>query len=430
MAKQVAKFPEKLRFLFTPSRYKVAYGGRGSGKSWNFARALLLKGVNEKLRILCAREVQRSIKDSVHKLLEDQIQALGLGSKYIVLEQEIRGIIGTEIIYVGLATQTVESIKSYEGVDIVWVEEAQVISSRSWQILIPTIRKEKSEIWVSLNPELDLDPTYVRFIKNTPPDTQLVEVNWRDNPWFPRVLQAERLHDKATLPDSEYNHIWEGRCKPAVEGAIYYGEITSAELGGRIRSVPVDLMLKAHVVIDLGWNDEMAIIIVQRLGAEIRVCHYIEDHHRTLASYSNQLREMGYNWGKVWLPPADGFSKDFKTGKGADQIMTALGWTVAKKEEVADLGVEEGIRNVRMTWPRMYFDKDNTVTLLERLKRYNRKINRQTLTAGTPQSDHSRHAADCIRYMAANIDNMHNETERRPRKPVMSFGVLDEAVGY
>jgi len=136
-----ATFPDKLQFLFDPYRYKVSYGGRGSGKSWSYARALLIQAANKPLRVLCAREIQRSIKQSVHTLLNDQIQSLGLGAFYEVLEAEIRGLNGSTFSFTGLATNTVESIKSFEGCDIVWVEEAQTVSKKSWDILIPTIRK-------------------------------------------------------------------------------------------------------------------------------------------------------------------------------------------------------------------------------------------------------------------------------------------------
>lgn len=187
------QFPEALQFLFEPHRYKVAYGGRGSAKSWGFARSLLVQAASRKMRILCTREVQKSIKDSVHKLLSDQIQAMGLGGHFDVLNTEIRGINGSEFIFGGLADHTVESIKSYEGIDVCWVEEAQSVSKRSWDILIPTIRKEGSEIWVTFNPELDTDETYKRFVENSPTDSVVVKMNWRDNPWFPPVLNQERL---------------------------------------------------------------------------------------------------------------------------------------------------------------------------------------------------------------------------------------------
>src|SRR5574343_99827 len=146
-----AHFPKKLEFLFKPKRYKVAYGGRGSGKSWGVARALLIQGAQSPLRILCAREVQKSIKQSVHQLLTDQIQALGLGGFYEVLETEIRGKNGTQFYFAGLASHTVESIKSFEGAQRVWVEEGQTVSKKSWDILIPTIRAPASEICVTFN---------------------------------------------------------------------------------------------------------------------------------------------------------------------------------------------------------------------------------------------------------------------------------------
>jgi phage terminase large subunit len=424
-----AQFPEALGFLFQPARYKVCHGGRGSSKSWGYARALLLLGVAKPLRILCTREVQKSIKDSVHRLLSDQIQLLGLGPKYHVIETEIRGTNGTSFIFSGLAEQTVESIKSFEGCDIVWCEEAQVISKRSWDILIPTIRKDKSEIWITMNPELESDPTYERFIKNPPPSAIVAQVNWRDNPWFNDVLESERLYCYVHNPD-DYPNIWEGRCKPAVEGAIFFKEVQAMEAQGRIRDVPYDPMLRAHVVFDLGFNDEMAIAVVQKLTSEIRIINYIEDTHRTLAEYSADLKEMRYNWGKVWLPFSDGFSRDFKTGKGADEILKALGWDVAKKEQVANIDVETGIKIARMTFPRFYVDRTRCAKLIESWKRYKRHVNRQTGEGGAPFHDSASHGGDCTRYIATNIDNMTNSVEKKQAPRGVSFEVLDEAVGY
>jgi phage terminase large subunit len=144
LSETLAKFPKKLRFLFEPARTKVARGGRGSGKSWGVARALLIRGAKQTTRVLCTREVQKSIQQSVHQLLKDQIEALSLGAFYDVLSTEIRGKNGTQFYFGGLSDQTAESLKSFEGVDICWVEEAQAVSKRSWDILIPTIRKEKS----------------------------------------------------------------------------------------------------------------------------------------------------------------------------------------------------------------------------------------------------------------------------------------------
>jgi len=424
-----AHFPDKLRFLFQPSRYKVAYGGRGSAKSWSFARALLLKGINKPLRILCAREIQKSIRDSVHQLLSDQINNLEITSKYEVLQTEILGSNGTRFLFVGLSELTVDTIKSYEGIDIVWIEEGQTITERSWKILIPTIRKDGSEIWVSFNPELESDPTYMRFVKNPAPDSIVVMVNWRDNPYFNEVLEAERQDCLKRFPQ-DYHNVWEGRCRPAVEGAIYFDEVAAMERDGRVCNVPYDPMLKAHVVFDLGFNDEMAVSIVQRHVSEIRIIRYIEDTQKTLAYYSAELKELRYNWGKVWLPFSDGFSRDFKTGKGSDQILTAMGWNVAKKEEVANVDVEEGIRQTRLVFPRIYADKTNCSQLVEAWKRYRRHINKQTLTAGAPVHDQYSHGADNTRYIAINIDRMTNDTDRKPMPHAESYQALDAAVGY
>ena len=399
----LADFPKKLQFLFEPYRYKVAYGGRGSGKSWSMARALLLQASNKPLRILCAREVQRSIKQSVHTLLNDQIQALGLGPLYEVLETEIRSRSGSSFSFTGLATNTVESIKSFEGCDVVWIEEAQTVSKKSWDILIPTIRKPDSEIWVSFNPNIDTDDTYQRFVVSPPDNAKVVKVNYQDNPWFPEVLEIERQHSEKTNPD--YANIWEGDCKAAVDGAIYANEIREAQENGRITTVPYDPMLKVHVVFDLGFNDSMAIILCQRGVSDIRIIKYIEDNHRTLDSFSSEIRSLNYNWGTMFLPH-DGKSRDYKSGLSAEDIMRKQGWTV---RIVPVSSIESGIKIARMHFHKCYFDKSAN-RLLECLKNYKRSINSSTNEPGAPLHDEYSHGADAFRYMATSVEQMKNES--------------------
>lgn len=399
-----AEFPEKLGFLFGPAPYKVAHGGRGSAKSWSFARALLLLGAQRPLRILCAREVQKSIDDSVHALLKDQIQALGLEHFYSSVRDEIRGKNGTSIVYSGLAQHTITTLKSFEGCDICWVEEGQAVSKRSWDVLRPTIRKPGSEIWISFNPELDSDVTYQMFVIDPPTGAVVAEVNYTDNPWFTNKLEQERL-DCLNKQPKDYDNIWLGKCKPAVSGAIYYDEVARAETESRICNVPYDPMLKVHAVFDLGWNDAMAIALVQRNASEIRIIEYIEDSHKTLDYYSALLKDKRYNWGKLWLPH-DGRNKDFKTGKSAEEIMQAFGWDVAI---TPSMSVEDGIRLTRMTFPRMYFDKTKTTRLIQCAKRYRRSINQQTNEPGGPMHDEWSHGADDLRYVAINAESMTNE---------------------
>lgn len=402
--KFIWQLPEKLAFLIEPKRYKVAYGGRGSAKSWSFARALIRAAVKSKMRILCAREVQKSIKQSVHTLLSDQIQAMELGEHFEVLENEIRCSNGSEFSFAGLSTHTVESIKSFEGIDIVWVEEGQTVSKKSWDILIPTIRKPNSEIWVSMNPYLDTDDTYTRFIVNPPKESVVVKMNYSDNPWFPEVLEIERLHCKETNPH-DYDNIWEGNCKTAVDGAIYHEEIREAQEKGRITNLPYDPMLKVHAVFDLGWNDSMSIILCQKVRSEIRIIEYIEDSHKTLDYYSAMLKNKNLNYGTLFLPH-DGDTKDFKTGKSAREILSTFGWKV---EIVPNIGVEQGIKAARMGFGQVYFDK-STQRLIDCLKRYRRQINQTTNEPGSPLHDEYSHGADCFRYLHISANSMTNDT--------------------
>lgn len=401
---ETAKFPEKLEMLFQPAPYKVAHGGRGSGKSWGFARALLILGAQRPLRILCAREVQKSIEDSVHTLLKDQIMELGLSEFYEVLAYEIRGKNGTTFAYSGLAQHTVTTIKSFEGVDICWVEEAQAVSKKSWDVLRPTIRKPGSEIWITFNPELETDVTYQMFVASPPTGAVVVQMNFGDNPWFTDKLEQERLDCLKNQP-KDYDNIWGGVCKPAVAGAIYYDEMTKVETERRICNVPYDPMLKVHVVFDLGWNDAMAISLVQRQASELRIIEYIEDNRRTLDSYSADLKLKGYNWGNVYLPH-DGEHKNIQTGKSAKEIMEALGWSV---RITPNMSVEDGIRVTRMAFGRMCFDKERTARLVQCAKRYRRSINKQTQEPGAPLHDEWSHGADNLRYVAINADDMRNE---------------------
>lgn len=221
------QFHEKFMPLFRPARYKVGYGGRGGIKSWSFARALLILGQQRKLRIVCGREFMSSIDDSVHKLLSDQIDLMGLGPWYTIGKKHIYGANGTTISYIGLGDMAKarrrSGIKSFESIDILWVEEAENISERTWEITIPTIRKTGSEIWITYNPNLASDATYKRFHpdgRGLPPGTVLIHTSWRDNLWFSDEMRQEKDHLYLVDPEAAA-HVWDGHLREHADAQIF-----------------------------------------------------------------------------------------------------------------------------------------------------------------------------------------------------------------
>lgn len=396
------QIPYKLAPLYEPSRYKVMHGGRGGAKSRSVAQVLLDMAARTQLRILCAREVQKSMRESVHRLLKDTIVRLGLERFYTILDTEIRGLNGSLFLFSGLQSHTVDSIKSFEGVDIVWVEEAHGVSKRSWDVLIPTIRKDNSEIWLTMNPELETDETWVRFVATASDDTWVCQINWRDNPWFPQVLNDERLKAKRTKPKDEYEQIWEGKPSAVAVGAIYKHEIVELNESGRICPVPYDPSLPVHTVWDLGWNDSMTIGFVQRGPMDVRIIDYIEDSHRTLDWYVAQIEKRPYRFGNDYLPH-DGATRNFQTGKSTQEMLAEMGRSPVV---LGVAGVEEGIKAARMLFPRCYFDKDKTGRLIECLRRYRRMLHLRTDEPMKPLHDEHSHGADMFRYISQAVEIM------------------------
>lgn len=400
--------------LVPPARWKVLYGGRDSAKSHSIARMLLARGRAKTERILCTREVQKSISESVHQLLKDLIAELGMSDFYDVQQNYIHGRNGTKISFHGLSGQTATSIKSFEGTTICWVEEAQVISKRSWDLLEPTIRAPNSEIWVSFNPDMDTDETYKRLVLSPPPNSIVTKINWMDNPWRSVVLDAAREKMQKDSPD-DYAHIYEGECRPAIEGAIYYKEVSQLRSTNRLCNTPYDPMLKVHVVCDLGFNDYMSLLLCQRLGSEIRIIKYIEDRFRYIPSYHQELSELKLNYGKLWLPH-DGRAKHV-TGSSAEEQFRALGWDV---EIVPDIGIEQGIRKMREVFPRLLVDRTQAGEWLNRMGRYRRRVNADG-QASTPVHDDESHGADGGRYMSIVCDQFENDKQVNPGEFYGSF---------
>jgi phage terminase large subunit len=406
-----AEFPSKLKPLFEPKRYKVLYGGRGGAKSWGIARALLIQGANQPLRILCCREVQKSIQDSVYQLLIDQIQELGLSGFYTSTQSEIRGVNGTKFIFAGLQ-HNIDSIKSKEGVDRAWCEEAQTLSKTSLDKLIPTIRKENSELWFSFNPELEEDEVYKRFVLSPPATAWVEKIGWQDNPWFPEVLRLEK-DDLYARDTDAYLNVWEGQCRQALEGAIYAKELREAANGGRITHVPYDPLKPVDIFCDLGWSDCTSLWFAQRVAFEYRILESYQNAQQPWNHYLAAIQGRGYVLGTIFLPH-DARAKSLATGRTIHEITMAAGF---KTEICPNIAVEDGINALRTIFKDCWFDQVKCSDGLQALRRYRYDVDPDTKQfSRKPLHDESSHFADALRYMAV---AMRDGKVKKPTLPKM-----------
>lgn len=392
-----ADFPAPFQCLFEPRRYKVLYGGRGGGRSWACARALLLLGTGRPIRVLCARELQNSISDSVHRLLADQISNLGLESFYEVQVARILGVNGTSFSFEGIKNN-VTKIKSYEGIDYCWVEEAHKVSRNSWSILIPTIRKEESEIWMTFNPELETDYTYNRFVKEADPaSTHTLKTTWRDNPYFPDVLQREMEAEKVRDYDS-YLNIWEGFCRQVLEGAVYAKELRRAQEEGRLTRVGWEREYPVDAVFDLGRGDATCIWFVQRIAMQFRLIDYYSETGEHVSHFIKVLQNREYSIGTVWLPH-DAKAKHLGSKRTIEEGFKSAGF---RTEIVPNISRTDGINAARLIFPNCWFDEDKCDEGIQSLRHYRYRII-DGQYSNEPLHDWASDAADAFRYVAVAI---------------------------
>lgn len=400
------QLPKAFEPLFDPSRYKAYFGGRGSAKSHSFATALVIKGAQDPLRILCAREIQKSIKDSVKRLIDDKIAQCGLQSFYHSTDTEIRGINGTHFVFTGLRTNP-DSIKSMEGIDIAWIEEANTVSRHSLDLLIPTIRQEDSEIWFSWNPDSELDAVDMMFRgENVPPNSIIREVSYKDNPWFPDVLKQEMEFDRET-DFEKYVHVWLGGYQKVKEGAYYAKQIAKLAASGRITNVPYDPHAQVYAAFDLGISDSTSIWLVQFIGQEIHVVDYIESTGQPIEWYAKQLKGRNCTYAPLILPH-DARARQLGTGKSIEEILRSLGFqtTIAPK-----LSVKDGIEAVRGILDKCWFDQERCKEGLRALREYRENYDEKRMISRGPLHDWASHGADAFRYLAVGRDSA-NSSQR------------------
>ena len=402
------EFPEKLQCLFKPKRYKVLYGGRGGGKSWGAARALLLLGKINQIRVLCVRELQNSIEDSVHKLLSDQIGELGLDGFYRVEKAKIYGANGTVFSFDGIKNN-VNKIKSYEGIDYCWVEEANKVTRNSWEVLIPTIRKDGSEIWLTFNPELDTDHTYVRFVKGKDllgSSIFIEKLTWRDNPWVTKEILEEIERDKKRDYD-HYLNIWEGNTVQNVEGAVYAKELRQATLEGRICSVPYEREIPVNTYWDLGRADNTAIWFIQRVAMQWRILSYYEASQQDLVHFLKECQKRPYVY-DTFVLPHDSKHKRLGYKHSIEELVRNAGYKVFVAPSMSKI---DGINAARLVFPNCYFDETACEDGLDALRHYKYKVIDGKLS-NEPMHDWASDGADAFRYFAVSTRAPRGDSNR------------------
>lgn len=395
------EIPQAFYPLLEPKRYKVYYGGRGGAKSHNFARCLLWFGIQRPCRILCARELQKSISDSVHKLLSDLITEIGLSEFYEVQKATIKGKNGTEFIFKGLKYNSNE-IKSTEGIDIAWVEEAEAVSNSSWEMLIPTIRKPDSEIWISFNTKNITDPTYQRFVVNKGDDMLVRKVSYLDNDFFPEVLEKERI--KLFNTDRvAYDHVWGGEPDVRHSGSVYASLLDKARSQGRITNVPYKPGVPVVTAWDLGRRHATCIWFAQIIAREPRIIDYHEAYGdgTDIERLAQVIKSKDYLYDMHWLPHDAKHERMGMKGSISEQLKSAGVINKLLPNIAESAGINKAKNLLKEAWIDQTKTKDGVHALMSFHYAYNEELGR---FKDDPHDDWSKDAADAFRYLAIALD--------------------------
>jgi len=398
------QIPDKLVPVFEGNaRYRGAYGGRGSGKTRTFALMTAIRGyqwaeAGRSGQILCGREFQNSLDDSSFEEIKQAIKSVPFLDKYYECgERYIRSRDGNiHYVFVGLR-KSLDAIKSKARILLAWVDEAENVSDMAWQKLIPTVREQESEIWVTWNPESKYSATHQRFRENPPEGAKIVSLNWSDNNWFPEVLEMERQHDKETRPDF-YDHIWEGEFLTFSEGAYYSAEMREAKAEGRITKVKYNPVKGVITAWDLGIGDSTSIWFAQFIGTEVHLIDYYEASGVGLDHYAKVLQDKGYVYDQHILPH-DVRVKELGSGMSRLEVLADLG--IRQVEIAPQLAIDDGIQAVRSMLTRCWFDEVKSEKGIDCLVNYSRDWDENGKTWRLrPRHDWASHGADAFRYLA------------------------------
>jgi phage terminase large subunit len=412
---QRLELPPKLIPVFTgEADYRGAYGGRGSAKTRSFAKMTAVKAIqfassNQSGLIVCAREFMNSLDESSLAEIKAAIADEPWMAEYFdVGEKYVRTRCGRiEYDFVGLARH-LDSIKSKAHIRLLWVDEAEPVSEAAWSKAINTVREDGAEIWVTWNPERKNSDTHKRFRLDPPARSKIIELNWRDNPWFPATLDRKRLDDKEKRPDS-YEHVWEGGFVTVAEGAYYASALTTAKAEGRIGKVEFDPLMTVRLFCDIGGTgakaDAFALWPAQFIGDEIRVRDYYEAVGQPLAAHIEWLKAKGYGPGKAqfWLPH-DGASHDKVYAVSYESALRAAGYHVTVVPNQGRGAAAARIEISRRLFPTIRFDEATTEAGRDALGWYHEKRDDKRGIGLGPEHDWSSHAADAFGLMCVARD--------------------------
>jgi phage terminase large subunit len=404
------RIPDKLVPVFEGvADVRGAKGGRGSAKTRTFAmmtavRAHMWAQAGDEGIILCGRQFMNSLADSSLEEIKAAIRSeewlrphFDIGEKYI---RTIDGRISYS--FAGL-DRNIDSIKSKARIKLGWIDEAEPVTEEAWTKLIPTLREEDSELWVTWNPERENSATNKRFGNSSDPRTKIVEMNWRDNPWFPDILDRVRLKDKAERPD-QYEHVWEGDFVSVVEGAYFAGALTAAKAEGRIDQVAADPLMAIRLFWDIGGTganaDACSIWAVQFIGRKIIVLDYYEAQGQPLAAHVNWLRSKGYgpDRAQIWLPH-DGSTNDKVFNVSYESALQEAGYTVTVVPNQGRGAASFRIEAARRLFPSIWFHEPTTASGRKALGWYHEKKDEKRGIGLGPKHDWSSHGADAFGLM-------------------------------
>lgn len=403
------ELPPKLIPVFEgEARYRGAYGGRGSAKTRSFAKMAAVRGLiyaaaNVSGLIVCGREFMNSLADSSFAEVKAAIESdpwlsanYEIGKNYIRTKCE-----RVEFAFIGLR-HNLESIKSKARILILWVDEAEQVSETAWMIAVPTVREQNSEIWVTWNPFRKTSATHKRFRENPPAGAKIVELNYKDNPWFPDVLEKERLEDLEKRPE-HYAHIWDGGFASSVEGAYYARLLQEAKEQGRIGNVGRDPLMQVRSYHDIGGAGRIAdaytIWICQFVGQEIRVLDYYEAVGQTLEAHIAWMRKRGWTEAEIVLPH-DGTVTNNITGKRFEDHWRDAGFIARVVPNQGRGAARQRIEAMRRLLPSMWFNEKTTEAGRDALAFYHERRDENREVGLGPEHDWASHAADAAGLMA------------------------------